>query len=336
MTDRIVEWVLHHDLRAPVFGAPAIELYQAAIEQAAWADEHGCSKIMVSEHHGSDDGYLPSPLVFMAGVATRTKRARLRVSALVLPLRDPVQAAEDVIVLDHLSDGRIEVICAAGYVPSEFAMFGADFEHRAHTLDEHVRAFTQALTGEPFEHRGETIRVTPPPIQRPRPPVLLGGSTLGSARRAARLGDGFMPAIPDPALYDAYLSERTRLGKDPGDLTRPSGPFFVHVARDPDAAWAKIAPHALHEMNEYARWASFAPGANPYVPMDDPDMLRAQGIYAVVTPDECVAIAEQIEDGAKLILKPLMGGMAPDLGWESLELFAAEVLPRLSSGAGPA
>jgi len=92
--------------------------------------------------------------------------------------------------------------------------------------------------------------------------------------------------------------------------------------------------HALHEMNEYARWASFAPGANPYVQMDDQDLLRAQGIYAVVTPDECVAIAEQIEDGAKLILKPLMGGMAPELGWESLELFAAKVLPRITSGAG--
>jgi alkanesulfonate monooxygenase SsuD/methylene tetrahydromethanopterin reductase-like flavin-dependent oxidoreductase (luciferase family) len=326
----MTEWVLHHDLRAPAFGAPAVELYHAAIEQAAWADAHGCSKIMMSEHHGCDDGYLPSPLVFAGGVATRTERARLRIVALVLPLHDPIQAAEDVIVLDHLSNGRVEVICAAGYVPEEFAMFGADFERRGRTLEEKVKVFTQALTGEPFEHDGRSIRVTPPPVQQPRPPVMLGGSTPGAARRAARLGDGFMPAAPDPALAEAYLAERARLGKERGDLTLASGPLFVHVADDPDAAWARIAPHALHEMNEYARWASLVPGSNPYVPIEDADILRTQGLYAVVTPDECVTLVEQTEPGAKFILKPLMGGLSPDLAWESLELFASKVLPRVS------
>src|SRR5262249_43735154 len=141
----------------------------------------------------------------------------------------------------------------------------------------------------------------------------------------------FMPAVPDPSLYDAYLAERARLGKDPGMLRRPSGPLFVHVAEDPDAAWARIAPHALHEMNSYARWASLAPGANPYLPIEDADVLRTQGLHAVVTPDECVELAERTEEGAMLILHPLMGGLSLDLAWESLELFAAKVLPRLST-----
>jgi hypothetical protein len=105
----------------------------------------------------------------------------------------------------------------------------------------------------------------------------------------------------------------------------------VHVAEDPDAAWARIAPHALHEMNSYARWASLAPSANPYVPIEDAEVLRTQGLYAVVTPDECVALAEGTEEGARLILHPLMGGLPPDLAWASLELFAAKVLPRIST-----
>jgi hypothetical protein len=101
------------------------------------------------------------------------------------------------------------------------------------------------------------------------------------------------------------------------------------VAEDPDAAWARIAPHALHEMNAYAHWASRAPGANPYVPMEDADVLRTQGLYSVVTPDECVKLAEGTEEDAALILHPLMGGLSPDLAWESLELFATKVLPRI-------
>jgi alkanesulfonate monooxygenase SsuD/methylene tetrahydromethanopterin reductase-like flavin-dependent oxidoreductase (luciferase family) len=328
----MTDWVIRYDLRAPAFGpsTPA-ELYAAALEQCAWADERDCVHVLLSEHHGVDDGYLPSPLVFAAAIAARTSRVRIRLSALVLPLRDPVQSAEDVLVLDQLSNGRIELICAAGYVPDEFAMFGIDFEHRGPVLEHKIETFVQALTGEPFEHRGRTIRVTPGPVQQPRPLVLLGGSTRPSARRAARLADGFMPAIPDEALYDLYLAERARLGKDPGELVRPSGPLFVHVADDPDRAWARIAPHALHEMNSYAHWASFAPGANPYVPLEDADVLRAQGLYAVVTPDECVALAEATEPGAKLILHPLMGGLPPDLAWESLELFGAKVLPRIAA-----
>jgi alkanesulfonate monooxygenase SsuD/methylene tetrahydromethanopterin reductase-like flavin-dependent oxidoreductase (luciferase family) len=327
----MTQWVIRYDLRAPAFASSAADLYAAALEQCAWADERGCTEAIISEHHGVDDGYLPSPLVFTAAVAARTRRMRLRISAVVLTLRDPVLAAEDVIVLDIVSNGRIEVICAAGYVPDEFAMFGVDFDRRSELFEQKVELFAKALTGEPFERDGRRGRVTPGPVQRPRPPVWLGGSTPGAARRAARLADGFMPAVPDPSLYDAYLGERKRLGKDPGQLRRPSGPLFVHVADDPDAAWARIAPHALHEMNSYARWASLAPSANPYVPIEDADVLRTQGLYAVVTPDECVALAEATEEGAMLILHPLMGGLSPNLAWESLELFAAKVLPRLAT-----
>jgi alkanesulfonate monooxygenase SsuD/methylene tetrahydromethanopterin reductase-like flavin-dependent oxidoreductase (luciferase family) len=324
-------WVIRYDLRAPDHAPPAPELYAAALEQCAWADERGCAEVIISEHHGSSDGYLPSAMVFAAAVAARTQQVRLRISAIPLTLRDPVQAAEDVIVVDNLSNGRVEVICVAGYVPEEFDLFGLDFDSRAQLFEEKVAVFALALTGEPFERDGKIVQVTPPPVQRPRPPIWLGGATPRAARRAARLADGYMPAVPDPTLYELYLAERERLGKDPGTLRRPSGPLFVHVAEDPDAVWPRIAPHALHEMNSYAQWASYAPGANPYVPIEDADVLRTQGLYAVVTPDECVALAESTEEGAALILHPLMGGLPPDLAWDSLELFAAKVLPRIST-----
>jgi hypothetical protein len=109
-----------------------------------------------------------------------------------------------------------------------------------------------------------------------------------------------------------------------------SGPLFVHVADDPDRAWAHIAPHALHETNSYGAWLAGAEGIARYAPADDADALRASGAYAVVTPDECVAMARST--GA-LRLHPLMGGLPPELAWESLELVAAKVLPRLRQAA---
>src|SRR5205823_5309611 len=77
-------------------------------------------------------------------------------------------------------------------------------------------AFVQALTGEPFTYEGRTIQVTPGPVQRPRPPVIFGAATPAAARRAARLGDGCLPGIPDASLVEAYEAERRRLGLDAG------------------------------------------------------------------------------------------------------------------------
>ena len=110
------QWVIRYDLRAPDFAAPAPELYTAALEQCAWADERGCAEVIISEHHGSDDGYLPSALMMANAVAAVTEQCRIVVAALILPLLDPVRAAEDTLIVDQLSNGRIDVVVALGYV----------------------------------------------------------------------------------------------------------------------------------------------------------------------------------------------------------------------------
>ncbi len=299
----------------------------------AWAESRGCPRVVLSEHHGVDDGYLPSPFVFGAAVAARTSTIRIMVSALVLTLRDPIATAEDVAVLDILSDGRVELTVVPGYVADEFAMFGVPFDGRGALFEEKLEALTGALGGGPTTYRGRTVTVTPPPVQRPRPFVIVGGA---APRRAARLGDAFLPAVPDAALGEAYVAECRRLGKGDGILLWPSGPMWVFVTDDPDRSWAELGPHALHEANGYGRWAAAAPGASPYRTVDSVDELRASGRYAVVTPEECVALARDLDPRSALQLKPLVGGLDPDLGWRSLELFADRVLPALAAPApGP-
>ena len=97
-----MEFTIAFDMRAPSFGAPARKLYDAALDMCAWADELGFDTVGIGEHHASDDGYLPSPLVFAAAAAARTRRIALRPSVLLAPLYDPIKLAEDTAVLQIL------------------------------------------------------------------------------------------------------------------------------------------------------------------------------------------------------------------------------------------
>jgi alkanesulfonate monooxygenase SsuD/methylene tetrahydromethanopterin reductase-like flavin-dependent oxidoreductase (luciferase family) len=317
---------LRYDLRAPAFGPPAQALYAAALEQCVWAEDRGFDSVAVSEHHGSDDGYCPSPLVLAAAITGRTRSLRVMVAALVLPLYDPIRLAEDLAVLDLASGGRVDVVIGAGYRPEELAMYGRVMDDRVPLVEEGVAALRAAWSGEEFEYRGRRVRVTPTPSRPGGPMLLMGGATPGAARRAARLGDGFIPV--DASLWPVYEAACRDLGREPGPPPPPNGPLFIHVADDPERAWSRIAPHALHETNSYGSWLTSAEGIAVYTPMDDPQALRASGMYAVVTPDECLAMARA--NGA-LRLHPLMGGLPPDLAWESLELVATKVLPRLQA-----
>ena len=86
---------VRYDLRRPSFAASHPDLYRTALDQCVWADEVGLDTVVLSEHHGTDDGYLPSPLVFAAAVAGRTERIGITIAALLVPLHDPLAMAED-------------------------------------------------------------------------------------------------------------------------------------------------------------------------------------------------------------------------------------------------
>jgi len=316
---------IRFDLRVPPFGtATHAQLYAACLEQCTWAEAHGAEIAVLSEHHGVDDGYLPAPLTLAAAIAGRTRRIRINIAAVLVPLHDPVRLAEQLAVLDLLSDSRVSFVAGLGYRHEEFEMAGIDRAQRGRLLEEYIDVLRNAWTGEPFEWRGRTVRVTPKP-QSP-PMVLIGGSTAAAARRAARLRAGFFPAIGDPKLAEVYNAECAKLGFSGGFVMLPGGPGFVHVSEDPERDWARIAPHALYDAQTYAAWQTPGQRSAMHVDAQSIDDIRKSGVYRVVTPDECVALAQE---HGRIILHPLMGGLSPEIGWEGLELFAAKVLPRL-------
>ena len=142
-------FAMRFDLRAPDFGAPIGELYATAVEMAEWGEQHGCLVAIVSEHHASPDGYLPSPLLLCAAIAARTRKLPIQVAALLLPLHDPIALAEQMAVLDLLSGGRVSYVCAIGYRAEEYAMFGRQMRGRGRRLEQSVAALRKAWSGEP-------------------------------------------------------------------------------------------------------------------------------------------------------------------------------------------
>src|SRR6478735_4168939 len=300
---------LTYDMRAPDFGAPPVDLYQAAVEQCAWADRLGFDSVALLEHHASVDGYLPSPIVLGSAVAAVTERMLIRMSVVLLPLYHPIRLAEDLAVLDLIAQGRLRLTVGAGYRPEEYEQFDLNIKRRPSLMEDGVEVLKQAWTGEPFEWRGHTVRVLPRPAQEPRPAIALGGSSPAAAKRAARIADDFQPVVP--RLYDVYLEELAALGKpapEPPPARRGGGGMFFHIAEDPDRAWSQIAPHAMHETNDYAAWAAGMRGS-PYKSFDTADELRESGMYEIVTPDAAVDLIRE-RGGANF--KPLMGGLDPD------------------------
>jgi alkanesulfonate monooxygenase SsuD/methylene tetrahydromethanopterin reductase-like flavin-dependent oxidoreductase (luciferase family) len=314
------------DMRAPSFGTDRTRLYREMLEMVSWGDRRGFTHVRISEHHGVADGYLPAPLIAAAAIAARTERLRIVIAALVLTLHNPVSIAEQIAVLDHISRGRLDVTLAGGYVPSELQMFGVDPQRRGSLIEEHIRVLRAAWSGEEFEYLGRRMRVTPGPLQKPHPPLWLGGSTPGAARRAARLSMGFDTHLK--GLHDEYVAEARRLGFTP-TASMNFGPTFLHVTEDPEGDWARIAPHALHETNAYGQWAAEAGLDSSYHRVESAETLRREGGYAVVTPQECIELATNLGASGTLLFHPLMGGLDPGLSWKSLRLFEREVLPRI-------
>ena len=323
-----MEKTIVYDMRAPAFGAKAGDLYEAALDQVEWADEMGFDFVGLGEHHAAEDGYDPSPLILASAMAARSKRIRLRTSVLLAPFYDPIKLAEDAAVAQIISRGRLVLGIGGGYRPAEFAMFGRDLADRWETVGDICQLLRLAWTGEPFEWKGRPCHVTPKPD--PPPSILLGGSSAAAARRAAHIADGWFPPL-EPRLWKPYRDECLQLGKpDPGPYPN-QGPIFLWVSRDPTADWEWLLPHVSHQIRSYGEWTleAFGEAAGPFKGELEPEAIRRNPSYRIVTPDEALAMAEGLGPKGVLHLNPLLAGIEPTRARSMLDLYEREVHPHL-------
>ena len=223
------------------FGTPALILYPPVMSRweaeashedilgiAQKADELGFDWLTVSEHIVMPQEMVeimgpryPEALSAAAFLAGATKRIKILPYVLVLPYRNPVVLAKQISTLDFLSGGRITLGTAAGHLEREFEILKVPFSERGAITDEYILAMKELWTSDSPSFQGryvqfENIAFEPKPVQKPHPPILIGGNSRPAMRRAAKLGDGWLPwLITRKQLPDAlsYVQEQPEFQK---------------------------------------------------------------------------------------------------------------------------
>lgn len=171
------------------------EGYERTIEAAILAEELGFDFVVFGSHRFSP-GFPSAPFAVLSAIAARTSRIRLGTNILILPAYHPLDVAEQVTTLDQLSRGRAFVGAGVGYRAYEFDPVGAPFAQRGERMEEALEVLGAVLSREDVTHRGthwafENVTVHPRPVQRPRPPLVVGAQRRRAVERAARLADGW-------------------------------------------------------------------------------------------------------------------------------------------------
>ncbi|HKS34006.1 MAG TPA: putative FMN-dependent luciferase-like monooxygenase [Enterobacteriaceae bacterium] len=312
--------------------ASAQQRYRLATEQIIKAEQLGFDSAWVAQHHfHADEGGLPSPLVFLAQVAVRTRHIRLGTGVITLPMEEPLRVAEDTAVLDLLSDGRLEVGVGSGGTPSSFAAFGHNSAKRGEILGRYLAKVRAAWRGETLSDDGGQLYPAAPQLDKR---VWQATFSVEGAERAGRAGDGLMlsrtqprPAqFPDASLadlqnpmIDAYLA-----ALPPGVAPRILGSRSVFVADDRQLA-LDLANKGLRR--SAARSGAFRPvsesSVEELIASFDSHVGSAQDVIASLRQDSALARVTDVAFQVHSIDPPHA------LILRSLELIATEVAPAL-------
>ena len=332
-------------------GRGSEEVYARALEQAQAAADLGFDSVWVAEHHFSTYGYCPHPLIMATAIAQRTRHIRVGTAVLVLPLRSPLQVAEEIAMTDHLTGGRLDVGIGRGYQPHEFARFGLDLEQSRAMYEEAVDVILGSLQDESFAYRGQYYRVPegtllPRPLQRPHPPLYVACQSKASLEASIQRG---FHVLTGGAGSDLAGLQSFRKAFDTASEAQPSGPIsqfgfsrWVCVAESdrearigvPEAQWVMRAATNLAMSTDAV--VDGSPNANPL--KEEPTEAQIMGQYGVFgSPETCLRILnEYVErlDPQLLLCTFWLGGLSQDKVLRSMELFAKEVLPGLRQATG--
>ena len=350
MTPLLRIGVLYGFRNPPAAGLSFPEMYARVLQQIELVDQLGFDHVWITEHHFVDDGYMPSPLVMSGAIAARTARVAIGQDVMLLPFTHPVRLAEDLAVLDNLSNGRMMIGAGMGYVPSEFAAMGIPRAERRGRMDETLEIVRRALTEDRFDFDGvhfqlRDVRVRPRPVQPGGPPLFVAAMGEPGARRAARFDAHLLPQGDRRAVLDPWHAELTARGRNATDyrvgIARP-----LVVSDDPAAAAASSQGVALakvaaggaipHEsMRVYETWMrELSPTdrmKTQLIEGDHDGTLIPQDAF-IGTADACVAEALRMhrEFGITDIIVPGFTGAQPAERVDAnLTRLAREVLPAL-------
>lgn len=289
------------------------------LELAVYAESLGFDALWIGEHLAF---HVPAfdALTTMAAVAARTTRIGIGVAAVLLPLRPAAVIAKAATTVDRISGGRLRLgIGVGGEFPKEFDVVGIPLRERGRRTDEAIAILRVLWAPGPASYQGrfvqfEDVHMEPKPVQPGGPPILVGGRSDRAMRRAATLGDGFMPYMYTPEQFSEarhrVLQYAADIGRESTGLAFPMYQF-IHAAERDDKARTTLAARLQHTYQQ---------------PFDH----LVPRYCTVGTPESCRAsLQAYIDAGAReFILTPPV--ISPQEFRQQLDLYATEILPLLN------
>jgi probable F420-dependent oxidoreductase len=290
-----------------------------AADEAREAERLGFNLVAATEHvffHGP----VSNAFVALAAAAAVTDRIRLLSAVTILPMYPMALAAKMAATLDRVSHGRFELgIGVGGEYPPEFAAGGVPVAGRGARTDEALEVLLRLLSGERVTAQGQfgdlqDVRLDPPPVQQPRPPLWVGGRREAAMRRAGRFADVWMPYMVSPASFARTLNQaRAFAHQAKRPETALTGALFIWGCVDPDPARARRETVASVNRT-YSQ--DFGPLADRYLLHGTPDMVVSR-------------LAEYHAAGADTVI--FSAACPPARRPAVTALFAESVLPHLAA-----
>ena len=333
-----------HDFRCPPGSAvPMPRVYAETFEQIVLAEQWGLDLCWFTEHHFVADGYLPNFVPVAGAAAALTSRIRFSTDICLLPFRHPVGLAEDLAILDNISNGRMELGAGMGYAAHEFDGFGIPISRRVSLTEETLQILRLAWSKEAFTFEGKRwsfkdLRVTPDPVQDGGPPLWVAATSRKGAQRAARFDTNLLPQGPKRSVIEPWQAELRDSGRDPGDY-RVGIIRGVYVTDDVERDWPPVQVAENFRRDVYADFIRNSSDTAARIkkghdierdPLPPVPLNPLQ--WTVGSVEHCVAeLTEFMTENSITDLVTWGGppGLAPSVMNASLERFAKEVVPQL-------
>jgi alkanesulfonate monooxygenase SsuD/methylene tetrahydromethanopterin reductase-like flavin-dependent oxidoreductase (luciferase family) len=349
-------------------GVPLGQQFENRLSLLEACDRYGFYAYHLAEHHGTPLGLAPSPGLFLAAVAQRTKRLRFGPLAYSLPLYHPIRLIEEICMLDQMSGGRFELGVGRGVSPFEVGFYGVNPADGSRQFPEALRVIKQGLTSDELSFNGEfynfeKVPMVLKPVQRPHPPLWYGVLTTvfsvngrivrrcraitprhGAVRRRsfaaywAALEKAHIVTLlpPDPAraIIERYRLEWKKFGREDGAL--PLMGISRHVVRaETTAAAVRIAERAYRPWLRHMEllWVRGGTKLPLGLPPEIGPLLAARAAFAGTVSEFRNFLQDQIRStGASyFVCDVAFGDLAPEESMQTIKLLGEDVIPHFAS-----
>jgi natural product biosynthesis luciferase-like monooxygenase protein len=327
------------------------EMYEQIFDEVDFAEREGFHRVWVAEHHaGGYGGQLPCVAVMLSALAQRTRRIGLASGGVCVPLHRPIELAEQLAMVDVLSNGRLEVGCANAFLPHEFEAYNVDMDESRERFRENIEILLGLWSNERFTYHGkyshlDDVELTPKPVQKPHPRLSIATiMTRESFEYAGRNGFNLMVVPYINSLEDVaerigwYHAGLREAGHDPVDFN-VMGTFHAYCHEDDATAYETMRIpmyEYMRNVRDSARRGRFGKGYEGYEKlsegvqklMDNYDLMyQERTLFG--TPEKLISRINDAKEAGltEISFITLMPSLSAEQSMRSLQLLSERVMP---------